>query len=141
VPEPREAPSSVDVIAVLNATPDALAILRMALEHEGFVVVGALIPEIHAGAVDLDALIRQHHPKVIVYDVALPYEAEWRVLQRYKAMPSLAGCRWILTTTNKVHVERLTADDAQILTIVGTPYELQEIVQAVRDALRRSPPG
>jgi DNA-binding NarL/FixJ family response regulator len=141
VPEPREAASSVDVIAVLNATPDALAILRMALQHEGFTVVGALIPEIRAGAIDLDAFIRQHDPRVIVYDVALPDEAEWRMLQRYKAMPSLARCRWILTSTNKGHVERLAADDAQIFAVVGTPYELQKIVQAVRDALRASPPG
>jgi CheY-like chemotaxis protein len=129
------------VIAVFNATPDALTILRMSLEHAGFVVVSALIPEIRAGVIELDAFVRQHRPKVIVYDVALPYEAEWRMLQRYKAMPSLAGCWFVLTSTNKAHVERLTAHDAGIFRVLGTPYELQEIVQAVRDALRATPPG
>lgn len=141
MPEPHDGTPAAGVVAVVSATPDALTILRMALEHAGFAVVTALTPEVRDGIVDLDAVFRQHQPRVVVYEVAPPYEAEWRALERYRATAAAARCAFVITSTSHARVSRLAAGDPQIVAVLGTPYELDEIVQAVRGAMRGAPPS
>jgi DNA-binding NarL/FixJ family response regulator len=141
VPEQHERASNAKVVAVFNTTPDALTMLRMALGHAGFPTVGGFVHEIIDGIVDLDALVRDHQPRVIVYDVAPPYDAHWQVLQEYKGRPALAGCLFVLTSTRKTYVERLASGDPQIFAVLDTPYDLDVVVRTVRAALARGRAG
>src|SRR5213079_1553544 len=68
-----------DVVAVINTSPDVVDMLHLTLEDAGIVVVSALTWEVQDGEVDLERFITQHNPRVVVYDVAPPYENNWRL--------------------------------------------------------------
>ena len=124
------------VVAVINTSPDVVDMLRLALEHAGFVVVSAFTFEIREGATDVESFVRQHRPSVIVYDIAPPYEANWQLFLHIRAMEVMKGRRFVLTTTNARQVQKLVGSAEQIHEIVGKPYDLDEITRATHDALR-----
>lgn len=121
------------VVAVFNTSEDTTDILRMVLENAGFVVVTAFTNLLRDGKIDLEAFMRQHQPRVIVYDIAIPYEQNWRLYEHMRSAPACEGAAFVLTTTNVRHVKQL-AGDIELHEIVGKPYDLDEIVRAVRQA-------
>jgi DNA-binding NtrC family response regulator len=129
-----------DVVAVINTSPDVVEMLRMTLEHAGIVTVSALTWDVRDGRVDLERFVAQHRPRVIVYDVAPPYESHWRLFLHIRDMPVMAGVQFVLTTTNARQVEQFAKGNQQrVYEIVGKPFDLGEICTAVREALRARP--
>src|SRR4029078_11291082 len=112
------------VTAVINSSPDIVDMLRLAIEHAGFVVVSALTYEIRDGEVSLDEFIGQHEPCVVVYDIAPPYEANWRLFEHLAALPVMRGRQFVLTSTNPKHVTELAGRDHHVYEVVGTPVDL-----------------
>jgi CheY-like chemotaxis protein len=127
------------VVAIINTSADIIDMLRIALERAGILSVTAFTTEIREGSVDLERFVNQHQPKVILYDIAPPYDANWMLFQHVRAMPVMAGRFFVLTATNATHVERLAGSDHRIYEIVGKPLDLDQIVQATREALRARP--
>jgi DNA-binding response OmpR family regulator len=127
------------VVAVINSTPDIVDLLRLAIEREGFVVVTGLTFEIREGKMDLERFITQHQPTVIVYDIAPPYDANWKLFEHVAAMPCMQGRQFVLTSTNRAHVERIAGPQQHIHEVVGKPFDLGEIVTAVKQATRVRP--
>jgi CheY-like chemotaxis protein len=125
------------VIAVFNTSQDTTDMLRLVLENAGFVVVTAFTNLLRDGHTDLEHFIRQHQPSVIVYDIAIPYEKNWRLYEHIRSTPACAGTTFVLTTTNAKHVRQLAGGE-EVLEIVGKPYDLDQIVGAVRNAIGRS---
>lgn len=121
------------VVAIFNTSEDTTDLLRIVFENAGFVVVTAFTNLLRDGKVDLEAFMRQHQPEVIVYDIAVPYEQNWRLFEHIRAAPACEGVSFVLTTTNVKHVRRLTGD-LEVHEIVGKPYDLDEILGAVRQA-------
>src|SRR5688572_16979728 len=121
------------VVGVFNTSEDTTDLLRLALENAGFVVFTAFTNLLRDGKVDLEAFMRQHQPKVVVYDIALPYEQNWRLFEHIRAAPACDGVSFVLTTTNVKHVRQL-AGDLEVHEIVGKPYDLDEILGALRQA-------
>lgn len=120
------------VVAVFNTSPDTVDLLRIVLQDAGFVVVSAFTYDIRDGEVDLEAFCRQHSPRVAVYDISLPYDANWRLFLQLRNAPALQGVQFVVTTTHAGHVQTL-AGDQEIFEIVGKPYDLGRIVQKVRE--------
>jgi DNA-binding NtrC family response regulator len=141
--EPTRYDGGVDtnapVVAVINSTPDIVDMLRMAIEPAGFVVVTALTFEVREGSVDIDRLVAQHDPRVIVYDIAPPYEANWNLFKHTAAMPVMNGRQFVLTSTNVAHVEKIAGPQHHIYEIIGKPFDLGQVVQAVKEASRSRP--
>ena len=78
------------VAAVINTSHDVVDLLRRAFDAAGIVTVSAFTHQIRDGEMDFEAFIRQHNPDVIVYDIAPPYDANWKFfLER-----SESGNRW-----------------------------------------------
>ena len=128
--------SGPSVAAIFNTSPDIVDLLRRALEPAGIVTVSALTHQIREGAVDLESFLKQHDPEVVVYDLAPPYDANWNLFQHLCRLPSMRGRNIVLTSMNARHVEQLAGKDHRIYEIVGKPYDLDQIVQAVREATR-----
>ena len=131
--------SETEVVAVINSTPDIVEMLRVPLEQAGFVVVTGLTFEVREGHVDLAHFIEQHQPRVVVYDIAPPYEANWHLFKHVCAMPVMQGGEFVVTSTNASHVEKLAGQQREIYEIVGKPYDLGRVVQAVKEATRSRP--
>lgn len=123
-------------VAVLNTNDDVVEMLRIVLEHAGFTVVSAHVDEIRRGAVDFEHFIQQHEPAVVLYDVPPPYDRQWRFLQHLRSRPFVRDIPFVLTTTNVNQVRLAVGTDEPLCEIVGKPYDLDRIVEAVREAAR-----
>jgi CheY-like chemotaxis protein len=127
------------VIAVINSTHDVIDLLRVAHQRAGFVVVTALTEELRDGRVDIERFIAQHQPRVILYDVAPPYEPNWHLFQHIAQMPVMAGRQFVITSTNPRHVERLAGPQEHVYEVVGKPEDIGRIVNAAREAAKIRP--
>src|SRR5688572_19562742 len=96
---------SQPVVAVINTNPDVVEMLKARIEAAGFVVLVMHVAEIRAG-LDLAAVLAQHDPKVIVYDVVAPYDRNWRFLQHLRET-LLKDRQLVLTTPNEQALARL----------------------------------
>jgi CheY-like chemotaxis protein len=121
------------VVAVFNTSEDTTDMLRVVLEHAGFVVVTAFTNLLRDGKIDLEAFMRQHQPRIVVYDIAIPYEQNWRLYEHVRSAPACAGVSFVLTTTHAGHVKELAGSEP-VHEIVGKPYDLDAIVRAVQQA-------
>jgi len=126
-------------VAVINSTPDIVDMIRLVLEQAGFVVVSTLTFELREAKTDLERFIQQHDPRVIVYDISPPYDANWNLFQHIAAMPVMQGRQFVLTTTNRKHLERIGGRQQEVYEVVGKPFDLGEIVRAVKEAARARP--
>ena len=124
-----------DVVAVINTSPDTVGILADLLERAGFLVVTTYTHHIRDGSIDLEAFLRTHRPRVIVYDIAPPYERNWHLLQHLR-QTTLAGYQFVLTTTNPARVEPFVKGDEQVYEVVDKDGSLDEILRATREAAR-----
>ena len=112
------------VILIMNTSPDT-------------VVASAYTHDLREARVDIEVVARQYAPRLVVYDIAPPYEKNWRQFLTTCAMPALAGINFVVTTTNARHVKEVAGADRSIYEIVGKPYDLGVLVQAVKEALDR----
>jgi DNA-binding NarL/FixJ family response regulator len=125
------------VIAVVNTNPDLVELLKARIEAAGFVVLVIHIAEIRAG-LDVGAVLTQHDPKVIVYDIVPPYVRSWRFLQHLRET-ALDGRQFVLTSPNEHALARLVGRDEKIYEILNDAGDIDAIVQAVREAARARP--
>ena len=131
--------ATTETVVVINTSPDTIDMLRMTLQHAGILVVSAFTYHIRDGKLDIAAFMREHRPRVIIYDIAPPYDANWRLFQHLRNLPAMKDVRWVITTTNAVHVKNLAGSDERLYEIVGKPYDLGEIATATKEALRARP--
>ena len=127
------------MVAILNTSPDTVEMLEEVLTRAGFQVVSGFIHDVRQGRLDLAAFMRQHQPGVVVWDIALPYDRQWQFFQEVKQSGVCGECRFVLTTTNAAEVAKIAGRDQFLHEIVGKPYDLGELVRAVKEAMRERP--
>jgi DNA-binding NarL/FixJ family response regulator len=125
------------VVAVVNTNPDVIELLKARIEAAGFVVLVIHIADIRGG-LDVNTVLEQHDPKVIVYDVAPPYERNWRFLQHLRET-AFNGRRFVLTSPNEHALAKLVGRDEKVYEILSDGGDIDTIVQAVREAARARP--
>ena len=123
------------IVLVLNTNVDTVEMLRTALDHAGFLVTSAFVDEISRGEADLEPMLRMHPPAAVVYDVAIPYDRTWAFKEQLQGRPELKDVPFIVTTTNERRLHEIVADaGSDVIEIVGKPYDLQQVIDAVRRA-------
>jgi DNA-binding NarL/FixJ family response regulator len=95
------------------------------------------IADIRAG-LDIAAVMREHDPVVIVYDVVMPYDRNWRFLEHLRET-SFKDRRFVITTPNETGIKKLVGKDDKIYEVIDDGGDIDEIVQAVREAARARP--
>jgi DNA-binding NarL/FixJ family response regulator len=128
-------PRNPPVVAILNTNDDTVEMLRMMLELEGILAVSAHANEVKRGELDFGGFLREHDPKVVIVDIPPPYDRSWLLTQHLRAMPAAAGRKFVLTSTNPARLKEIAHAEEPILEIIGKPYDMQMIVDAVRTAL------
>ena len=126
---------SLGGVVLFNSNRDAVAPLARLLESAGFDVVSALIPQVIDGRCDANGIMERHDPAVVVYDIGPPYEKNWEIFQICRAT-SMRDRRFVITSANPAQVQRLAGRDERIYEIVDEPWDLDNIVHAVKEAAR-----
>ena len=124
-------------VAVVNTSEDVATMLAQVVEEEGFGVAVAYVPDFREGRADLDEFLREHDPRAVIWDIAIPYDVNWRFFLSCQERPVLRARSIILTTTNKSALEALVGPTGT-MEIIGKPYDLFELMQKVQAAVEQS---
>jgi DNA-binding NtrC family response regulator len=127
--------SAPPVVAILNSNDDTVELLRTVLELEGIVVVSAHVSDLRRGQFDFSGFLSEHDPKVVIYDIPPPYDRSWLFFEHLKGLPTMKGREFVLTSTNPARVQQVAKPDQPVHEIIGKPYDLQLITDAVKKAL------
>lgn len=128
-----------DTVAIVNTNPDLVTLLRFYLEAAGLVVFEIHLDQIRAGTADLHSFLEQHNPRVIVYDVAPPYQENWNFMEHLRNSPGFEKRKFVLTSMNAERVHQIVGSDEQVYEIVGLEEDMLVVVQAVKQATRARP--
>jgi CheY-like chemotaxis protein len=129
------APKSLPSITVLNSSAETIEILKIALEEQGYAVSTGHVADVKKGQIDVIDFVAEHQPDVIIFDVAIPYEENWRFLRLLQSSDAVKDVKWVITTTHKKRLEELVGECGEVYEVVGKPYDLIQITNAVKNAL------
>ena len=76
--------------------------------------------DVRRGEVDLAEFVQRHDAAVVLYDIAIPYDENWRALQERRAAPALATTPFVVTTTNQRALEGVVGP-TDAVEIIGKP--------------------
>src|SRR3954468_15098804 len=102
------------IVAIVNTNPDLVRLLRVNLERAGFVVFEIHIEEIRLGTTNVESFLNQHDPKVIVYDVAPPFDQNVRFLDHLRSATGFKGRQFVLTSVNARRVDEIVGLDETV---------------------------
>lgn len=123
------------VVGILNSNDDTVEMLRMMLETEGIVAVSAHVTDIRRGELDFSGFIKEHDPAVLIYDLPPLYDRSWLFLQHLRNTDAGKNRKYILTSTNPARVHQVAGTSEPVLEVIGKPYDMQLIIEAVKKAL------
>jgi DNA-binding response OmpR family regulator len=126
-------------VAIVNTNPDVVRRLRVALESAGFVVFELYVEEIKLGEANIQSFLREHDPSVIVYDLAPPFDLNWRFLDHLRTTTDFAGRRFVLTSVNERRTHEVVGRDETVYEVIGQPDDIDAVVRAVKEASRARP--
>jgi DNA-binding NarL/FixJ family response regulator len=128
-----------DTVAIFNTNDDLVELLRVALERAGFITISLHLDDVRRGRASLHDFIEEHQPKVIIYDIAAPYDQSWRYLERLRAAPFMADRHIVLTSPNVAKALEGVDRPERVFEIVGKPYDIDALVDVVRQSARARP--
>lgn len=134
-------PWKTRTVAVFNASDETVSMLVEALTLRGHRGIGGSVDDVKAGRLDFVAFVEAHSPDGIIWDVAPPYDHNWRFLKLVRGLGALQRCAFVATTTNKVHLDRLIGRDSGATELIGKPYDVEQIVDLLEAAMAKAAEG
>jgi DNA-binding NtrC family response regulator len=125
------------LVACLEASEEVADLLATYLRRRGFAVV-TYITAAHVPPVPVHTFLTKLQPAVCLYTLAPPYRENWQTLQTLRAArPELP---FVLTTTNTQALRQAVGARACAPhELFGKPFDLEQIVAALRRALAGRP--
>ncbi len=117
-------------VAVLNNIEDLVRMFAELLRGAGYEVVTAMLADARRGEVDLVAFLKEHDPRVVVYDVSFPYVMNWTMLEGLRDRGALDGRGILVTTPNRRAMRDLLRVE-DVLEISGLPEEYSKLIEQV----------
>jgi DNA-binding response OmpR family regulator len=130
-------PDSIQTVAVFNSSDDTVEMLKVLLTNRGYRAVSGHADEVKSGELNFIGFLETHQPTAIIWDISPPYDRNWNFVQLIRQLRQLERCVLVLTTTHKQHLDALAGQDTGAFEIIGKPYDLEEIVSAVVEGLKR----
>jgi CheY-like chemotaxis protein len=128
---PIAAQPTAPTVVIVDGSDDVVEILKLFLSQRGYRAIGAEAAQVTSGELDVIAFLKTHTPDTIIWDIAPPYERNWTVFKFLRTARPLAHCGIVLTTTQTLPLAPLIADETGAVEIVGKPYSLSRIDEAV----------
>jgi DNA-binding response OmpR family regulator len=130
-------PENTHCVAVFNASDDTVEMLITLLSQRGYRGMAGQVDKVKSGEINFVEFLQAHKPSAIIWDIAPPYDRNWHFFQLIRDMRSLDRSVLVLTTTHKRHLDTLAGHDTGAIEIIGKPYDIESIVNAVADGIRR----
>src|SRR5579875_2448117 len=125
------------VVVIINANDRLAQRMKDAIEAAGFTAVTAQPSEVGSGAQDIQRFLRSKNARVVVFDVADPYAASWRLADalRYNEMISGSWRQVVITTQDKAALEQQVGATTSALEVNEKNFNAATIVDAVQRAV------
>jgi CheY-like chemotaxis protein len=124
-----------EVVLVVNTAPDTVELLTRMFEQFDFLVLGTYTHDVRYGRTDLAALVEQHRPVAVVYDLAPPYLRNWQFCQHLR-QHVLNTLPLVFTSTNASLASKILHPDKPVYELQESPESLAAILRAVTDAVK-----
>jgi hypothetical protein len=72
-------------------------------------------------------------PTIVLYDLSVPYSPNWDYLEVLRLLPETQGTPFVITTGNKVALEKVVGA-TNAIEIIRTAQSLTEVTEAIRVA-------
>ena len=127
------------VVALFNASDDTVEMVRRMLGTSGFqCLVGCHFADLRNGRIDFARYLKKFQPEVVIIDISPPYAENWAFFKTLRGITAMEGRSLVLTTTNKDRLDEEVGGDSKAFEIVGKPYDLDQIKDAIYAALHHS---
>ena len=126
-------------VAVCNSSDDTIEVLCAVLTLRGYRCVSAHVTDIKRGTIDFAAFLTCEDPRVIVWDIALPYDRNWEFFQSLRSSGTFDGRGIVLTTTHKANLEKVIGHESGAIEVLLKPYDVSVICDAVQQAAGSAP--
>jgi len=138
-------PATKHVVALFNASDDTADMVQRMLAASGFnCLVGCHFADLKNGRIDFARYLGAFDPTVVIIDISPPYKENWHFFKSLRDHTAMDGRGLVLTTTNKKRLDEVVGADSEAFEIVGKPYDLDQIKDAIHAAVKREvryPPG
>ena len=125
------------VVVIINANDRLAKQMKEAVEQAGFAAVTAQPYEVGSGAPDIQRFLRSKNARVVLFDVADPYAASWRLAEalRYNEMISGSWRQVVTTTENKQALEQQVGANTSALEVNEKNFDAAAVLDAVERAV------
>jgi DNA-binding response OmpR family regulator len=128
-----------EVVALFNASDDTVEMVKRMLGASGFTcLVGCHFSDLRNGVINFDRYLADRKPDVVIFDISPPYRENWDFFKTLRDSKAMEGRGLVLTTTNKNRLDETVGKDSEAFEIVGKPYDLDQIKNAIYAALKET---
>ena len=127
------------VVVLINASDDTVEMVKRMLEVNGIsCLTSCHFTDLKKGIINFSDFLKRNNPDVVIFDISPPYLENWRFFETMRDSREMNDRGIVLTTTNKIRLDEIVGNNSNAIEIVGKPYDLQQISNAIDNALRKT---